>query len=196
MIKLYILLATAVHEAAPATHGQGGLIEGIQTTVEQVGLNWQHLLSQIIVFGLVAFCLKRFAFDPVFKVLDERRAKIEESLRNSERIKAELVEAETSRKEILRKANEQADSVVSEARKIASSQGERLIADAQAQAEQIVKRAQEEAVRERERMLVDLKREVGRLVIDTTAKVTGKVLSPEDQRRLNEEAKRQLAATN
>ena len=46
---------------------------------------------------------------------------------------------------------------------------------------------------EHERQMQTLKRELGRLVVDTTAKVTGKVLTPEDQRRLQEEAARQVA---
>ena len=43
-------------------------------------------------------------------------------------------------------------------------------------------------------MMTDLRREVGRLVVSTTGKVTGKVLTPDDQRRLTEEANKQLAA--
>jgi len=46
---------------------------------------------------------------------------------------------------------------------------------------------------EHERIMESLKRELGRLVVDTTAKVAGKVLTPEDQRRLQEEAARQVA---
>jgi F-type H+-transporting ATPase subunit b len=42
--------------------------------------------------------------------------------------------------------------------------------------------------------MLELKRELGRLVIDTTSKVTGKVLNSDDQRRLQEEAARQLAS--
>ena len=47
---------------------------------------------------------------------------------------------------------------------------------------------------ERDRMLAELRREVARLVVDTTGKVTGKVLTAEDQRRLSEEAAREIAA--
>ena len=43
-------------------------------------------------------------------------------------------------------------------------------------------------------MLAELKREVARLVVDTTAKVTGKVLTGDDQRRLSEEASREIAS--
>ena len=63
---------------------------------------------------------------------------------------------------------------------------------AAAAAEQIIVRAQKTSERERALMLADLKREVGQLVLRTTASVTGKVLSPDDQRRLSEETARQL----
>ena len=63
-----------------------------------------------------------------------------------------------------------------------------------AAAEQIVVRAHEAAERDRATMLAELKHEVGRLVVLTTASVTGKILTPDDQRRLAEETARQLAS--
>ena len=62
-----------------------------------------------------------------------------------------------------------------------------------AAAEQILVRAHETAERERATMLAELRREVGRLVVQTTASVTGKILTADDQRRLAEETARQLA---
>ena len=59
-------------------------------------------------------------------------------------------------------------------------------------AEQILVRAREAADRDRAQMLAELRREVGRLVVQTTAAVTGKVLTPEDHRRLSDETARQL----
>ena len=63
-----------------------------------------------------------------------------------------------------------------------------------AAAEQILVKAREAAVQDHNRMLQELKREVGRLVVQTTATVTGKVLTPEDQRRLVQETEKQLAS--
>ena len=62
-----------------------------------------------------------------------------------------------------------------------------------ASAEQIVTKAREAAAMERAQMLAELKREVGRLVVQTTATVTGKVLTAEDQRRLADETQKQLS---
>jgi F-type H+-transporting ATPase subunit b len=63
-----------------------------------------------------------------------------------------------------------------------------------AAAEQIVVKAHEATAHDHARMLAELKREVGRLVVQTTATVTGKVLTPDDQKRLAEETEKQLTA--
>ena len=62
------------------------------------------------------------------------------------------------------------------------------------EAEQILAKAREATAVEREKVLAELRREVGRLVVHTTAKVTGKVLTPDDQQRISEEAAREVAA--
>ena len=113
---------------------------------------------------------------------------------NAEKIKQQLAEAEQRYSEILAKANAEAQKMIDEARTSASHLADRKQQEAIAAAEQIVAKAREASVIEHERTMAELKRELGRLVVDTTAKVTGKVLTPEDQRRLQEEAARTLSA--
>jgi len=127
-------------------------------------------------------------------VLEERRQRIAEGLLNAEKIKQQLAEAEQRHAEILAKANEQAQKMIDEARESAAHVGERKQQEAIAAAEQIIAKAQEASAIEREKVMAELKRELGRLVVDTTSKVTGKVLTSEDQRRLQEEASRQIAS--
>ena len=83
---------------------------------------------------------------------------------------------------------------VEEARAAAKAFQEKQNQQAIAEAEQIVAKAREAAQLDHARMLAELKKEVARLVVDTTAKVSGKVLTSEDQRRLSEEASREIAA--
>jgi F-type H+-transporting ATPase subunit b len=56
--------------------------------------------------------------------------------------------------------------------------------------------AREATTQERERMLTELKREIGRLVVQATAAVTGKILTSDDQRRLAEETAKHVAASS
>ena len=61
-------------------------------------------------------------------------------------------------------------------------------------AEQITLKAQEAMALERDRLMAEMKRELGRLVVDTTTRVTGKVLTSEDHQRISEETAREVAA--
>ena len=78
--------------------------------------------------------------------------------------------------------------------KFVLTEGPKGMKGAIARAEQIMAKAHEAAVQDHDRMLAELKREVGRLVVQTTTAVTGKILTVEDQRRLAEETSRQLTA--
>src|SRR5881628_3895664 len=171
----------------------GGFSETLQDTAETFGWNPWLFFSQVVSFAIVAFLLRRFAYKPILAVLEERRRKIEEGQLNAEKIKKELAEAEKRYQEILAKANADAQKMIDEARESAAHLSERKQQEAIAAAEQIIAKAREASAIEHERTMESLKHELGRLVVETTAKVTEKVLTPEDQRRLQEEAARQLA---
>jgi F-type H+-transporting ATPase subunit b len=166
----------------------------VRQTADTFGWNPWLFLSQVISFVIVALLLRRFAYKPILAVLEERRQKIEEGQLNAEKIKKELAEAEKRYAEILAKANADAQKMIDEARESSAHLAERKQQEAIAAAEQIMAKAREAGALERERTMADLKQQLGRLVVDTTAKVTGKVLTRDDQRRLQEETARQLAS--
>ena len=76
------------------TAGGGGQIEQIARTF---GVDWPHLVAQIISFCIVCFLLQRFAYKPVLKMLEERRNKSRKGMANAEKIKAELAQTEAQR---------------------------------------------------------------------------------------------------
>ncbi len=163
-------------------------------TAETFGLDWPHFIAQVISFTIVAALLFKFAYKPILNVLEERRQRISEGLANADKIKAELARTEAMQREVLEKANTQATKLIEEARAAAARVQEQETQKAIAQAEQIISKAREATTLERQRMLVELKREVAALVVQTTAVVSGKVLTADDQQRLTEETRRQIAA--
>jgi F-type H+-transporting ATPase subunit b len=169
---------------------QSGPIERIVTTF---GINWPHLLAQVVSFSIVCLILSRFAYRPILKMLEVRRQQIAQGLANAEQIKAELARTEAQRQEVMAQANLQANRFIEEARAAAARLREQQIQKAIVAAEEIMIKAREAAVQEHDLMLAELKREVGRLVVQATATVTGKILTPEDQRRLAEETVKQVA---
>jgi F-type H+-transporting ATPase subunit b len=162
--------------------------------MSELGIQWQVLLAQTISFSVVLFVLWRFAYRPVFAMLEARRQKIADATANAEKIKTELAKTETDRLKVLAEAGDQADKLIDEAREAAARVRTDETQKAVAAAEQIIAKAREAAAQEHAQMLAELKREVGRLVVQTTSIVTGKVLTPEDQRRLAEETEKQLSA--
>jgi F-type H+-transporting ATPase subunit b len=175
-----------------ASAAAGGLGQTLHDTAETFGWTWQLFLAQVISFIVVALLLRRFAYKPILAVLEQRRRTIEEGQLNAEKIKKELAEAEKRYQEIIAKANADAQKMIDEARESAAHLSERKQQEAISAAEQIIAKAREAAAIEHDRTMESLKRELGRLVVDTTAKVTGKVLTPDDQRRLQEEAAREV----
>lgn len=164
-----------------------------KSIAQEFGVDWPHFISQVISFCIVAALLYFFAYKRVLAILEERRQRIADGLANAEKIKAELQRTEAARLEVLNQANTQANKLIEEARAAANRVREEETQKAIAAAEQIIAKAREAAAADHARMLTELKREVGRLVVQTTATVTGKILTPEDQKRLAEETSRQLA---
>ena len=166
-------------------------MEGVLTTF---GVDWPHLLAQIISFCIVCLVLYRFAYRPVLAMLEIRRQQIALGVANAEKIAAELAQTEAQRQQVMIQANDQANTLIGEARLAAAGVRERETQKAVVAAQEIMIKAREAATREHDRMLAELKREVGRLVVQTTTAVTGKILTPEDQLRLAEETARHVAA--
>jgi F-type H+-transporting ATPase subunit b len=169
-------------------------MDQVKEIANTFGVDWSHLIAQIISFSIVCALLYFFAYKRVLAMLEERRQRIAEGLANAEKIKSELAKAESQRLEILSQANTQATKLIEEARVAAAKVQEVETQKAITAAEQIITKAREAAAADHARMLAELKREVGRLVVQTTATVTGKILTSEDQRRLAEETARQVSA--
>ena len=167
----------------------GGQVQQIARTF---GVDWPHLTAQIISFGIVCALLYWLAYQPVLKMLDARRRQIALGLENTQKINAALANIEAQRQGILSEAQAQSTKLIAEARDIATRLRQQETQRTLAAAEQIMVQAREAAAQEHARMLGELRREVGRLVVQTTAAVIGKVLTPDDQRRLAEDAARSL----
>lgn len=170
------------------------LAQAADETARQFGWHKELFLAQVFSFAIVAYLLSRFAYRPILRALEERRQRIAESLANADKIKEELAKTESARRAVLDQASTQATQFIEEARAAAARLQEQETQRAIAAAEQIIAKAREAAAADHARMLTELKREIGQLVVQTTGRVAGKVLTPDDQRRLIDETNKQLAA--
>jgi F-type H+-transporting ATPase subunit b len=157
-------------------------------------VNWSQLLAQIASFCIVCVILHRYAYGPILKMLELRREQIAQGLATAQQVKAELARTEAQRQEVMAQASEQASKFIEEARAAAARVRQQETEKAIAAAEQIMINARAAAAQEHDRMLAELKREVGKLVVQATTTVTGKILTAEDHRRLAEDTAKQIAS--
>ena len=183
MFDLLPILATVTPESVPA-EATNPVTEIFQT----FHITWPNFIAQCIAFLIVAALLKKYAFGPVLEILEKRRQRIAAGEENLVAVEKQIAENEKRKEEILTKAHADAKRLIEEAKESATAVGEKKTQEAIAAAQAIIAKAEEAAKAERETMTAELRKEFGRLVTATTAQVTGKVLTDDDQRRINEEA--------
>jgi len=169
-------------------------MDTLTQVLDRFGVNWPDFISQVILFLIVYFILSKFAFGPIIKMLEERRRRIEEGQANADKIKKQLEEAELRYQETLRKANEQAQKLIDEARESTEASRQKQLQQAVKDAQSIIDKANASIELERTKMIDEVKKEMVDLVVATTSKVAGKVLTDDDQKRLSQETAKQLAA--
>ena len=167
--------------AAAAGAEQSGLLDTFQ-------VKWPYFIAQLINFIIVIFVLKKFAFGPIQTMLEQRKNRIAEGEEKLKRIETQLSESEERTAAAIEEANLTSKRLIDEAKESAATLSEQKTQEAIASAKGILTKAEQAAKSERDQMVAELKQDFGRLVAATTASVTGKVLTEDDNKRINEEA--------
>jgi F-type H+-transporting ATPase subunit b len=165
-------VALAAEEAAGAT----GL---------QINLFWIIVAS--LNFILLFVLLSVFALGPLRRMLDERRARIEEGLRDAEQARRDRESAEAERVAALQEARREANEIITRAQKVAQDSRDADIAATKAELERLRDRASAEFDAEKQRAISDLRAEVADLALQAASKVVGETLNTERERRLVQE---------
>jgi F-type H+-transporting ATPase subunit b len=142
----------------------------------------------LVCFGITFFVLKRYAFGPVQKIIDERRQRIRQSLDEADKARDEAKRLLEEHRALMQEARGDAEQILAEARRVADAQKERLRDELEADRQRRLEETTKQIEAETRRALEQIRAEVADLTLVATSKVTGKVLTDDDQRRLIEEA--------
>jgi F-type H+-transporting ATPase subunit b len=146
------------------------------------------MIWTLLVLVISMYILSKVAFPRIAEALDKRQRAIEDSIDTAARTKAEAEELLAEYRERLKEARVQAEDIVTRARK-AGEQAERDSLEAgRAKREELLQQARRDIQAETSRAIGEIRAEVADLTVMATEKVTRKTLTPEDQRRLVEEA--------
>jgi len=146
------------------------------------------MIWTLIAFGVTILLLRKLAYPRISEALDKRRLAIEESIDHAERTREEADALLREYRERLREAREQADEIVSRARKASEKHAEDSKAEAKQAREELMEQTRRDIEQETRRAIDQIRREVADLTILATEKVTRKSLDDDDHRRLIEEA--------
>jgi F-type H+-transporting ATPase subunit b len=146
------------------------------------------MIWTLVCFGVTFFVLRRFAFGPIQKIIDERRQRIRQSLEEADRARDEARRLLEEHRALMREARGQSEEILSEARRVGDSQRERLRDELEEERQRRIEDTRKQVEAETRRALEQLRAEVAELTVIATARVTGKVLDDKDHRRLIDEA--------
>ncbi len=155
--------------------------------MEGIGINLPLLIAFMVNFIILFALLSIFLYRPVLKILDERQAKIKESMDLAEQIRQQAARSQEEIKAQLEAARKEGQDIVAQATQI----GERLKAEAkesaQQEAESLISKARTEIQRERDRAIEELRSEFADIAILAAEKVIKETIDKEKHRKLIEE---------
>jgi F-type H+-transporting ATPase subunit b len=146
------------------------------------------MIWTIISFGVTFWVLKRFAFGPIQRVIDQRRERIRQALEEADRARAEARNMLEQHRQLVGKARTDAEEILAEARRVAEAQRQRVKEETEADRQRRIEETRRQIEAETRRALEQIRAEVADLGLIAAEKVTGKVLDDPDHRRLIEDA--------
>lgn len=152
--------------------------------IQQFGVNKYLLAAQVVNFFILLFLLRRFLYNPLLKVLQERKQRIADSLKNAEQIQKELEKTETERDKKLAKATDEARKIIEDTQKDATQLIAEATHQAQLQVQSLIEKGQQQIESDRLKMQQQLKDELSVIVTLALKKITGKTLDKKDQQKL------------
>lgn len=171
--------------AGAAPHGAVALSADAAGAGLQINLFW--IIVSALNFIVLLVILYFAAFGPISRMLEERRARIEQGLRDAEQARRDREAAEAERVAALQEARREAGEILARAQKVAQEIRDADIAATKAELERMRERAAAEIESEKQRAIADLRAEVADLALAAASKVVGETLNTARERRLVEE---------
>jgi F-type H+-transporting ATPase subunit b len=141
----------------------------------------------LIAFGITFYLLKRLAFGPVQRIIDQRRDRIREALDEADKARTEARELRELTGQEREQAKADRESLLEESRRQAQALFQQAREKADDDLRERLAKNQEELDAENRRVQEQIRRDVVELTLLAAEKVTGKTLDADDQRRLIDE---------
>ena len=146
------------------------------------------MIWTLIAFGITFFVLRKYAFGPIQKTIDDRRDRIRNAVEEADNARNEARELLEQHRALIGQAKQESADILAETRKVADAQIARAKQEAETDRLRRLEETRKQIDAETVRAIGQIRSEVADLTIEATERVVGKVLDTKDQRRLVEEA--------
>jgi F-type H+-transporting ATPase subunit b len=146
------------------------------------------MIWTIVSFGITLWVLKRYAFGPIQKLIDDRRERIRQAIEEADNARAEARTLLEEHRRLVSEAKGEAEGILAEARKIADSQRERMRQETEEDRQRRLEETKRQIEQATQQALAEIRREVASLSVLAAEKITRKTLTGPDQQRLIDEA--------
>jgi F-type H+-transporting ATPase subunit b len=135
------------------------------------GINWKLLLIQVVNFGVLLTALTYFLYKPVMRIIDERRAKIDEGVRAADAASQRLADAKVEADGIVGDGAREAEGLLATARSRAEEKGSEILQTAEARAAAVLKDADARAEESSRRALHESERQIAKAAMLAAEKI-------------------------
>lgn len=166
--------------------GASGTVLAAAAAGEEQGLviNWFWIVVSSLNFLFFLFLISRIGFGPISRMLDERRARIEQGLKDAEEARRQREAAADEHRRELAEARREAAEILARAQKVADDSAAQLMVTAREESQRVVERGRAEVAAEKDRAIAEIRAEVADLAIRAAGRVVGESLDGKRQRAL------------
>jgi F-type H+-transporting ATPase subunit b len=150
------------------------------------------MIWTVVAFLVTLFVLRRYAFGPIQKTIDERRNLIRQSIEEADNARAEARKLLEQHRQLVNEARGEAEQILAEARKTREAMEQRMRDETEAERQRRLEETRKEIKAETKRALEAIRAEVAELTLQATAVVVGKKLDADRDRELIEDAIKSL----
>lgn len=160
--------------------------------IEKFGIDWKLLIAQGVNFAIVLLVLWKFAYKPILKLLHDREEKIDQSLKNADRVEALKQEMEVEKKAVLTEAKKEAQVIMQDAQLKIEKNRQVQLDKTKAEVAELVTKAKQEITQEKTKAMKAAERELGAIAINVAEKLIRRELKPTDQEKLVAETVKEI----
>lgn len=151
-----------------------------------MGWHWESFVFAIVAFGILYMLLNKYAFGPLFGIMEQRRRMLSEQITTTEQNRREAEQLMAEQKQALQDVRKEAQEIIEQARKTSSKQGEEIVEHAKAEATRLKDEALKDIENEKNKAIAALRGQVSAMSVMIASKIIEKQIDEKSQEQLIE----------